>query len=563
VEVNIVKAAVIPVVTCAIVPIVLLLVCLVPSRIASAAVQFYVDATQPGHKISPYIYGCNFHTLGPEENVASQRYGGNRLTGYNWETNASNAGSDWHHSSDGYLSSSVEPGKALMDFHEKSLEMGVSYTIVTLQAAGYVAADRRGTVREDETAPSPRWKQVKFRKGAPFSLVPDRYDDYVYMDECVNFLVSKYGDASTPTGVKAYSIDNEPALWPHTHPRIHPQKTTCREIIEKTVELASAIKDVDPHAEVFGPALYGYGAFDTFQDAPDWDKVRLGKGYSWFIDYYLDEMRKASESAGRRLLDVLDLHWYPEARGDSRIVFEQDPTSEKNIAARLQAPRSLWDLEYVEDSWISRWRSPSREIPGVGTTREGAIALLPRVLASIEKYYPGTKLAITEFSYGAEDHISGGIAMADALGIFGKYGLYAANYWQTSKDIDYVAAAYRIYRNYDGRKSTFGDISLKASTSDVALTSVYASMAEPAGYSGSGLHTPRLHIIAINKASEPLVDAFFAIVTDRAISDIEVWAFDENSPEIKTLAPPTALEGTAFKYTLPALSVCHFVISLK
>ena len=121
---------------CAFVPAILLIVDVALPRIASASVQFFVDATEPGHRISPYIYGTNFHTLGPQENIESHRYGGNRLTGYNWETNASNAGADWYHSSDGYLSSSVEPAKALMDFHEKSLEMGASYTIVTLQAAG-------------------------------------------------------------------------------------------------------------------------------------------------------------------------------------------------------------------------------------------------------------------------------------------------------------------------------------------------------------------------------------------------------------------------------------------
>ena len=104
------------------------------------------------------------------------------------------------------------------------------------------------------------------------------------------------------------------------------------------------------------------------------------------------------------------------------------------------------------------------EIPGWGVSRTRAIALLPKVLASIE-IYPGTKLAITEYSYGADDHFSGGIAMADVLGIFGKYGLYAAYYWPTSSKVDYVAAAYRIYRNYDGKKSTFGDISLNATAS--------------------------------------------------------------------------------------------------
>jgi len=85
-------------------------------------------------------------------------------------------------------------------------------------------------------------KEVKFEKGAPFSLTPDTEDDYVYMDEFVNYLVNKYGNASTPTGIKGYSIDNEPALWSHTHPRIHPDNVTAKELIEKSVALSKAVK---------------------------------------------------------------------------------------------------------------------------------------------------------------------------------------------------------------------------------------------------------------------------------------------------------------------------------
>ena len=64
-------------------------------------------------------------------------------------------------------------------------------------------------------------------------------------------------------------------------------------------------------------------------------------------------MREAeSTSAGRRLVDVLDLHWYPEARGGGVRITEAD-ASAAVAAARVQAPRSLWDPGYAETSWIS------------------------------------------------------------------------------------------------------------------------------------------------------------------------------------------------------------------
>jgi len=55
------------------------------------------------------------------------------------------------------------PGIALTWFHNQSLQQGAK-SIITLQMAGYVAKDGNGTVSEEETAPSPRWCEVKFKK---------------------------------------------------------------------------------------------------------------------------------------------------------------------------------------------------------------------------------------------------------------------------------------------------------------------------------------------------------------------------------------------------------------
>ncbi|HEY3594590.1 MAG TPA: hypothetical protein VGL13_11975, partial [Polyangiaceae bacterium] len=50
-------------------------------------------------KISPYVYGVNSQPVNGM-NLTVRRMGGNRQTVYNWEINASNAGSDYHHVND-------------------------------------------------------------------------------------------------------------------------------------------------------------------------------------------------------------------------------------------------------------------------------------------------------------------------------------------------------------------------------------------------------------------------------------------------------------------------------
>ncbi|MFZ5988339.1 MAG: glycoside hydrolase family 9 protein [Bacillota bacterium] len=509
---------------------------------AAISVDVNIDTTLERKPISPYIYGSNQDL---NASLTARRIGGNRLTGYNWENNYSSAGKDWLHTSDRWLSTIYgvpldqldTPASVVSAFHDKSIANNVPYSIVTLQAAGYVTADGDGPVSELEAAPSARWKEVRFAKNAPFTLTPDTTDDYVYMDEFVNFLVNKYGDASTPTGVKGYSIDNEPGLWSDTHPRIHPEKVTATELLEKSAALAKAVKNVDPYAEIFGPALYGFNAFNTLQDAPDWNAVK--GSYEWFIDYYLDNMNRASQLEGKRLLDVLDIHWYPEARGGgARICFGEDPANIETNKARLQAPRSLWDSTYTEDSWIA-------------TYCPWGLPLLPKVQASIDKYYPGTKLAITEYDYGGGKHVTGGLAEADVLGVFGKQGVYLATYWGDSGN-NYTAAGINLYTNYDGNGSKYGDTAVKCDTSDADLSSAYASIV--------GEEDGKLHIILINKNYDKPTTFNLSINSSAQYKSGEVWGFDRTSSDITKKSPVLSINNNAFSYTLPALSAYHIVL---
>src|SRR5262249_1617333 len=148
-----------------------------------------------------------------------------------------------------------------------------------------------------------------------------------------------------------------------------------------------------------------------------------------FIEWYLSQARAAERNEGLRLIDYLDLHWYPEAEGNGERI-TGNGTSPAVVAAREQAPRALWDTTYRESSWIQR-------------TLWGPIDLLHWLQSKIDRFYPGTKLAFTEWNYGAANHISGAIAAADVLGIFGRYGVSLATYWSLTQDNAFVHAAFR------------------------------------------------------------------------------------------------------------------------
>ncbi len=507
----------------------------------SIPVDIRIDPGADTTQISPYIYGSNGQSADRPYNITARRLGGNRLTGYNWENNASNMGTDYDASSsnDDYMTWSAGipaelanvPGITLSAFHDTSLAMGC-YSLLTLPAAGYVSRDKGGPVSFAQSAPSSRWRQVVMHKGGAFTTVPDTSDPFVYVDEEVNFLVSRYGPASGSLGVKGYEVDNEPALWPSTHPRLHPDTTRVAELVGKTVALARAVKSVDPSAEVFGGVSYGFNEIYSLQDAPDWPKYS-GK-YKRYVSALLAMMRDSSNASGRRLMDVLDVHWYP----DLYIPITGNAVDSASAAARVQAPRSLWDSTYVENGWIGQWFSP--------------VSLLPNLKTAIALNNPGTKLSVSEFSYGAPSHITGGIAIADVLGIFGKYGVYFGSHWGSLDG--FVGGAYALYRNYDGKGSSFGNVHIRATSSDVADCTVYASL--------ETRRPAEIHIVLINKNFGRSVAASLTVAGKTFTATGDAYVLTAADPAVHKSAVPVVLQDNFLSYTLPPLSVTHLALGI-
>ena len=521
---------------------------------ATAAAQAALPPTEGGalpidvepglviRPISPYVYGINSQ---PSEGAGAtvRRMGGNRQTAYNWEINASNAGSDYNHSSDGWACTVLgyhdcdAPGAQFLDFARANREAGLE-TVATVPMVDYVTGDKRGSVAEADKAPSKRWVRSVAQKPGPFAAAPDLGDGVVYQDEFVNALVARLGKASNG-GIRFYSLDNEPALWPSTHPRVHPDQPTYAEMVTRTESTASGLLKVDPSAFVLGAVAYGWSEYKTLQDAPD--AKEHDATYGSYLDFFLAAMKKLEQKHHRRLIHALDVHWYPEARGAKRIT--ENDVSPKTVEARVQAPRSLWDPSYVEKSWIAA------DLGGK------PIRLIPWLQDKVAKRYPGTKLAMTEYNFGAGDHISGGLAQADALGVFGREGLYLANYWGDSAGNNnlpnYIKAAFQLYRNYDGKGGAFGDTAVTALPGDLDKASVFAAT--------DSRHPGTLTILVINKTQHAIFDGRIAI-KGGAYAGAKVFGFDATSPTIRPLADAD-IKDNQLAYRLPPLSATLFVCS--
>ena len=514
----------------------LLAAALAASAQDTQVVQFTVDASKPGRPISRFIYGVNLGLDGPYSNLTLTRAGGNRWTAYNWTNNASNAGSDWQFQNDALLGGDDVPGGALTKALKNAGDHGAGM-VVTVPIAGYVAADKNGG--GDVHKSGADYLQTRFRKslprkGSPFTLDPSPKSEVVYQDEFANWVINHFPYGVTdPARPIFFSLDNEPDLWASTHAEIHPAKPTYDEMVQRTIDYSRAIKDAVPAAVIFGPVNYGWQGYVRLQgaaDAHDRD----------FQEFYLQEMARAEKQYGKRLLDVFDVHWYPEAQGGGkRISDPKAPATPEVVAARVQAPRSLWDASYTETSWITK-------------VINAPIKLLPRLQEKIDKFYPGTKLAITEYNYGGGEHISGAIAEADVLGIFGRDGVYAACQWPMADKQPFVAAAFEMFRNFDGKNAAFGDTSIDATTDNAADTSLYAST--------DSTNPHRLVMVAINKTAHPIEGVFkLGHVARGAMANIYQLTDTSASPKpFKDLY----INPENFHYTLPPYSVSTLNVTM-
>ena len=146
--------------------------------IAGASVTLLMNSTTGVRRLA-YIYGTNqFNGSTAPVNLGLQRLGGNRWTGYNWETNYSNAGSDYIHNNDLYLTDGqvLPPGGAITPALQAAATQG-NALLVTVPMAGYVSADASGPVSASQTAPSIALETSVAKKSSVRSRSAAAYDD--------------------------------------------------------------------------------------------------------------------------------------------------------------------------------------------------------------------------------------------------------------------------------------------------------------------------------------------------------------------------------------------------
>jgi hypothetical protein len=425
--------------------------------------SFVLDCSAPGQPISPLIYGVGGAGGAPwDTGTTARRWGGNPTTRYNWEQNTWNAAKDWF-----FRNAEGAPG-GYRSFLEESRQRGVK-SAMTVPMIGWVAKD--GTSYsfsvaafgpQQATAPeSPDMGNGVGGDGKPIQPGPPTVTSVASTPASIGRWVRQIraDDGDKGRSVDSYILDNEPMLWNSTHRDVHPDPTTYDELLERTIAYGTAIRQADPDAKIAGPAEWGWQAYHySAKDVatglfrrPD----RRAHGDEPLIPWYLRKIREHEQKSGTKILDILDVHFYPMADGIG--IYAGGKTDPATSALRIRSTRSLWDPTYKDESWIGE--------------RMRVIRLLREWIAANS---PGLGISIGEWNFGAETHMSGGLAVAEVLGRFGLEGVTSAYYWTIPADRSPAFWAFRAFRNFDGQAGRFLDWTVPVKGTST-LTSLFAS----------------------------------------------------------------------------------------
>jgi hypothetical protein len=311
-----------------------------------------------------------------------------------------------------------------------------------------------------------------------------------------------------------------------------------REIFTNIIAYADMVKSNDPNALVAAPEEWGwpgylYSGFDQQWSGLNKDynaahyPDRQTNGGRDYMPWLLDQIHQHDTNSGRRLLDYFTLHCYPQEGSVS-----SSDVSTATALLRSQTTRVFWDTNYLDPSWVNN-----------------VIMLIPRMKSWVAGYYPGTKIGVTEYNWGAESDINGAVAQADILGIFGREGLDLATRWTTPAMNTPTYLAMKIYRNYDGNKSTFGDTSVSAQTANVDNVSAFAALRSRDG---------ALTVMVINKQLSTPAALNMTVTNFLAAGTVQAWQLT-SANAITRLADSTLSNG-AITNVVPAESITLFVL---
>lgn len=317
--------------------IILLLLLFGINLFAQNTVKITVNAASDKIAISPYIYGKNNNLsdwIGkPISQTEWQRLrnlgitmfrecGGNNSTKYNWRRKLSSH-PDWYNNVYSHD----------WNYSATSLQQNIpeAQGMWAFQLIGKVAKTNQANFGDWNYNSSQWWSGVHQNlcgggiinpAGGSDALQdgnPDLYLEDWPADSTVGILDHWFKAENLgldSTKIQYWGMDNEPEIWNGTHDDVMPEQISAEEFMQIYFDVAKKARAKFPGIKLCGPVPANEWQWYNWKNGV----INYnGKNYVW-LEYFIKRVAEEQNATGIRLLDVLDIHFYPGENNPEDIV---------------------------------------------------------------------------------------------------------------------------------------------------------------------------------------------------------------------------------------------------
>ncbi|WP_018342431.1 glycoside hydrolase family 44 protein [Cytophaga aurantiaca] len=360
-----------------------------------------IDPTANQHKISPWIYGRNNNLSDDPSNPTTssqwQLYrdaglrmyrenGGNNSTKYNWKAKLTSHpdwynnvyAHDWDYTATSLLNNSANT-QGLFAFQL----LGKAASNKQHNFNDWVYTQANGSINT-----SANWAGG----GGPVAYGgnggngnPNLYLENWTADSTAKILDHWFNTLGYDKSRFTYwNMDNEPEIWSGTHDDIATSAITAELYMQKYFAVAKAVRAKFPNIKLVGPVSTNEWQWYNWNNSKVTDP-HDGNEYPW-MQYFIKRIAEEEAASGIRLLDVLDVHFYPGTENDPsttlqlhRVWFDDQYVYPKANGVKVTGQYG-WDNNITKeyffkrcDQWLTQYKGANHNVT-FSLSEYGAIA---------------------------------------------------------------------------------------------------------------------------------------------------------------------------------------------
>jgi len=173
-----------------------------------------------------------------------------------------------------------------------------------------------------------------------------------------------------------WNMDNEVEIWNGTHDDVMPVQISAEDFMQRYFAVAKKARAKYPNIKIVGPVTANEWQWYNWSNG-----INVGgKSYPW-LEYFIKRVAEEQIASGVKLLDVLDIHFYPGSSNAADVVQYHRVFFDKNYvfpeANGVKNVNGSWDnsqtKEYIFErckTWLNQYMSAGHNVT-LGVTETG------------------------------------------------------------------------------------------------------------------------------------------------------------------------------------------------